>query len=408
MQRRALRRIALLIETSTSWGSQIIEGVNDYVHDHQPWILSLDHRGVYETPRLPFDWQGDGIIARVISPALVEQITRTAVPAVNVSQIQVPNSPLPQVTADEHAIGQLTAEHLLDRGLKSFGYVGPPYRAHYTDRVVKAFADTLARAGREFSYFDPDRHVRTGDTSHDSLPQLIRWIQALPRPLGIVAWNTAGARRVTNACAELELHIPDDVAVLSADQDELMARIANPPLSCVDHAPRRVGYEAAALLHRLMDGQAPPPAPLLVAPLGVVARQSTDTLSVDDADVASAIRFIRENAHRPIRVGDVVRAVPLSRRALELRFRRVLGRSPAAEIRRARIDRARRLLVETQLSVGQIATRCGFNHTEVLQRVFRSELKLSPSQYRSRYQQQRQDASPRRATIRVSGSDLRV
>jgi LacI family transcriptional regulator len=146
----------------------------------------------------------------------------------------------------------------------------------------------------------------------------------------------------------------------------------------------RTGYEAAALLERWMAGRRVPPAAHLIAPLGVAARQSTDVLAVDDRAVAQAVQFIREHACEGINVGDVLRAVPLSRRVLEHRFRRWLGRTPREEIMQARLGRVKQLLGETDLPLYLIAERTGFEHVEYLSVVFKRETGATPSEFRAK------------------------
>src|SRR5262249_11095810 len=150
--------------------------------------------------------------------------------------------------------------------------------------------------------------------------------------------------------------------------------IATPPLSCVDHSAERVGHEAAALLSRLLAGALPPARPMLIPPAGVIARRSTDALAIEDRAVADALQFIRASVHEPIGVDDLLDVVPCSRRLLELRFLSVLGRSPAAEIRRVHVEHAMGLLAQTDRPIAEVAAASGFNHTEVMNRVFRREV----------------------------------
>lgn len=378
--------VAILVETSTSWGSRIIEGINNYVREHTTWTYAIDHRGVYEAAGLPCGWRGDGIIARVITPSIAEEIKHAGVPAVNVSWITVPNSGIPQVTVNESTVGKLACEYLLERGFTNFGYYGPPHRPHYVDRMRVTFDRAIKTAGYDSAFFDPDRFLRTGQSSHEDTKRLSKWLRSLPQPAGVLTWNTAGARRITDACHTLGIRVPDQLAVLSGDHDALMANIALPPLTCIDHAPSLVGYEAARLLDEMMAGKPKPSQPIYVEPRGIIERQSTDTLAVDDPDIAKVLNYIHTHASESIRVDDLLQIVPLSRRALEIRFSQTIGRSPAKEIRRARLKIAQRLLIETDQTITQIAEACGFIHAELLQRSFRQELQMTPSAFRQRYQ----------------------
>jgi LacI family transcriptional regulator len=222
----------------------------------------------------------------------------------------------------------------------------------------------------------------SGGSWEPSQERLKRWIASLPRPLGLVAANDLHGLRALDACRRAGLAVPEVVAVVGADDDAEVCELSDPPLSSVTFHPERVGYEAAALLERLMGGRAAPAEPLLVPPLGVSARQSSDILAIDDPDVAKAIHHIRRHAFEGITVEDVLREVPLSRRALEHRFRRRLGRTPKEEIQRLRFEQAKSLLATTDLPVARISDRLGFHQPAYLSAAFQREAGTSPSAYR--------------------------
>ncbi len=375
------KRVALLIETSSSWGQQIIAGISDYVRRHGRWVLYVDHRGTYEKQTIPTWWEGDGIIARVTNPVLVQQVRMTGVPCVNVSTIRIPGADIQQVSIDEHRVGEIAAETLLAAGLKHFGYFGPPRRDFYRDLVREAFERRVGRDGHAVSAIDPDRVLRSDTDPHLDLRQLGTWLGSHPKPAGILCWNALGAHRVAEACCWLNIRVPDDVSILGGDHDQLAADIASPPLTCVDQAPRRLGFLAATELDRLMAGGAVGP-PMQVEPGGVLRRESVADRAVRDPLVDQAVELIRQRATGPFDVAALLDALPVSRRNLELRFRRALGHSPGAEIRRFRLAEAQRLLSETDLQVKDVAWRCGLANPEQLQRLVRDATSLSPTQYR--------------------------
>ena len=191
--------------------------------------------------------------------------------------------------------------------------------------------------------------------------------------------------QLSEACREAGLRIPEDVAIVGMGNDDLLCDFARPSLSSVAVASEQIGHEAAALLDRLMNGHSPPPQPILVPPPGVVARQSSDVLAIDDHDVATALRFIRDASHKPIRVDDLLNAIPVSRRMLERKFRKVLRRGISEEIRRVHIERARRLLAGTDLAISAIAFNSGFSNASHLSIVFRQETGLTPTAFRSQF-----------------------
>jgi len=378
------KRVALLIETSTSWGSRIIAGISDYVRRHERWLLYVDHRGVFEQPTVPEMWEGDGIIARVISPMLVRHVKSKRLPCVNVSQIRVPGADIQQVTTDEQRVGVLAAETLLAAGVRTFGYYGPPKRDFYADRVGESFRRRLADDGFAVRELDPDALSRSDTSPHLDLAKLAEWIDALAKPAAVLAWNTLGAQRVVEACCWAGVPVPEGVSVLAGDHDQLVAEISTPPLTCIDHSPYRVGFLAAAEMDRLLAGGSPGE-PILVEPAGVVWRDSVVAPSRQDDLVTQSLAFIAANSSRAITVDDLLNTVGASRRSLELRFRRTVGHGPATEIRRVRLRRACEMLVCTDLPIKQVAAKCGFSGREQFERALRAETSLPPSRYREMY-----------------------
>lgn len=379
------QRVALLIETSTSWGSGIVEGIADYAARHCNWQFFLEPRGRFEQLLLPEAWQGDGVIARVTHRPLAEQLIEVGIPSVNVSWFDHGDGAIPRCTADEQGTARECGEYFLDRGFRNYAYCGSVHRPGYVDRFGESFVDTVRARGFGCHVFEPRHRIEQGANWNLAMEELRGWIASLPKPVGLLAFESVRGRHITEACRLEEIDVPGDVAVLGGDHDELSSRISSPKLSTINHLPQRIGYKAAELLSHLMAGGSPPAEPILLPASGIVTRQSTDTLAVEDPLVARAIRFIRTNAHLPIQVSDVLEEVPLSRRALELRLHRVLGHSPAAEIRRTRLHLAKRLLVDTPHPMPWVAAHSGFEHPEVLSRVFRRELGMTPTAYRRQF-----------------------
>lgn len=375
------RRVALLVDTSTGYSSRLIQGVAQYARAHQCWELLIQPRGAREIWRIPRHWQPDGVIARVTRQSQARELRKLKVPVVNVSRSIVPGPHFPQVAIDERMIGIWAADHLMERGFRRFGYCGLTTQAHYTDTCGPAFRQQLAGRGFGCRSF---RSASLGGSARaePTIAEMKHWLRSLVGPVAIFATAIEDAFALTEACWASNLRVPDAAAILCGEDDPLLCSISNPPISCIDPGSMRVGYQAADQLDRLLSGAMTPRTPQLVPPLRVVTRRSTDTVAVEDQDLASAIRIIRELATTPIDVTDVLRQVPIARRGLEKRFKQFLGRSPAAEIRRLRIERAKELLTETDWKMPRIAAASGFTHTEVMNQVFRRELNLTPTEYR--------------------------
>jgi LacI family transcriptional regulator len=288
---------------------------------------------------------------------------------------------------DEGAVGRMAAEHFLERGFRHFAWCGDP-RFVWSKLRGDGYAAALAEAGFSVSEYQPPS--ASAETDDDAgLEALGQWLLQLPRPVAVFTCYDIRGREVLDACRRFSIPVPDEIAVLGVDNDELLCALAFPPLSSVVPNARRTGYEAAAVLEALMAGRDPGPMTRLVPPIGVVTRQSTDVLAVEDRNVARAVRYIREHACEGICVDDVVSHAALSRRLLETRFKKLLGRSPHDEITRVQLRRVKELLAETDLPLAEIADRTGFRYVEYLSAVFKNKAGMPPGQFRSEHRPRR-------------------
>jgi LacI family transcriptional regulator len=382
--------VMLIVETSLAYGREVLRGISDYVVEHGPWSMYLDLRElIIDPPRWIDSWDGDGIISRSTTPELAERLRASEIPTVDLTDIHG-DLGLPHIWTDNFEVGRLAATHLLERGFKHFGYCS--FSGHdWAKKRLHGFRDTLAKSGIGTEIFESPW---AGTHSWEDQQQAIaEWISGLPRPLGIFACNDMRGQHVLDACRRLDIPVPEEVAVIGVDDDELVCGMCAPPLSSVKPNPRRIGYEAASMLDRLMRGEAALPYEQIVPPLKVSTRQSTDVLAIEDPQIASAVKFIRQNACRGITVRDVLRQVPLSRNVLERRFRKYVKRSPQSEIRSVQIKRIKQLLMETDLPLDRIALLTGFEHPEYMSVVFKRETGTPPGSFRKQ-SQTRQEGGP--------------
>jgi len=326
----------------------------------------------------------DGVIAYV-EHDYVNTLRRLTVPIVDVSNWVTP-SYFPQVLADDRAIGRLAASYLRERGLRNFGMVGVA-DAGYVQLRSQGFAERLAEEGLTVDTpsagryrVPPGIHVPAG-VDRDLLAFLLQ----APKPLGLFGANDDYASIAIQACRHAGIRIPEDVCVLGCDDDELVTKVSSPPLSSIVLPTQKIGFEAARLLESLMDGNPAPAGATLFGPIGVITRQSTDLLAVDDEDVRMAVRYIRQHIHERINVRDLLRVIPVNRRYLERRFMQHMGRTPLQEIRRARIERAQELLAHTDLPMPTVAKQSGFANAERLANVFHTAVGTTPTGYRRRF-----------------------
>jgi LacI family transcriptional regulator len=376
-----VRQVAVLIETETSWGRLVIRGIANYAEKHCLWHLLIDPRDHEQRSALPEGWPGDGIIGRIASRLQADQIKQWRLPAVNVDDLFDDLPHVASVLTDETARAELALEHLLARGFRCFAYFAPPSH-RYTSRRGEAFEVAVESRGYECHMYRPGYRPSRRISWLEQQRRVARWLTSLPRPVAVFAVDAYHARQLAEVCHFSEVRVPDDVAILAGDSDDLLCGVATPPLSSVTLACERIGYEAATLLHEMLQGAKPPAAPVLVAPHGVISRQSTDLLAIDDPLVVHALRYIQAHAHHGLNVQDILREVPISRRSLEIQFKSYLGRSPAEEIRRVRLERGKHLLGSREMSITEVALACGFSNATRFGIAFRSCFGTTPRSYR--------------------------
>jgi len=378
------RRVALIIDASKPYDRKIIGGVASYVRLHADWSLYIEEDPLQKLPDLR-EWQADGIVSNFDDPTVAKALTGVDTPVVGMGGgygSYDPASRVPYFATDNDKIAQLAAEHLIGHGFRRFAYCG--LRRNSINRWSEERADAFKRRLRESGY---SCSVLTGRHSsarkwRQVQQELSAWLRSLRLPVGLMACNDARARHVLEVCREMGLRVPDDVAVIGVDNDEMMCELTSPPLSSVEQGVRRMGFQAAALLDRLMAGARASPLRYVIQPEGVVSRQSTDTLVIEDADLAAALQFIRRHACDGICLADVLEAAPVCCSTLAKRFRTVLGRTIHAEIQRVQMERAGQLLAQTNLPIKTVARRVAFKSSQYFSTVFRRTTGCTPAEYR--------------------------
>jgi LacI family transcriptional regulator len=369
--------VALFVETSINYGRGVLRGVARYLRLCGPWSIFLEQHEIgAKLPDWIDRWDGDGIITRYDHP----QILETKLPTVVMFDRTDEWLGLPRVLNDNLAVGRMAARHLLERRFESFGYYGVSDE-YWSILRWRGVQEVVRDGGGESCFYRPEPGGLTQDWESQQ-NALAEWIGSLPRPLGLIACNDIHGLRALDACRRAQLAVPEEVAVIGADNDAELCDLSDPPLTSIEFNRERAGYEAAALLDCLMMGDAPSRSAILIPPRGVITRQSTDILAISDRYVAQAVHVIRRRACSGINVQSVLEELPLSRRCLEERFRRILGRSPGAEIQRVRIEQAKTLLAETDLTVEDISRRTGFSKPAYFSTAFRNETGSAPSMYR--------------------------
>jgi LacI family transcriptional regulator len=375
--------VALLIETSRTYTRKLLRGVKRYMSEHGPWSVFMELRALdSRVPPWLRNWHGDGILSRSYGQEMVDAISATGVPAVELRASKLRHR-MPFVGVDNHALGQLVAEHLLERGFRNFGCYEIDIESFFEERRDN-FVQTLAVRGFKCDCYRSAERSEQPSQWERQQAELIDWIKSLPKPAGIMACTDQLGFWLLDACSRAGIAVPEEVAVVGVEDDEALCEMATPPMSSVQFSAVRTGFEAAALLDRLMQGESAPTEPMLIAPIGITTRGSSDVVAIEDPLVAKALRYVREHARDGIKVDDISAAVGMSRSTLERRMRRLLGRSPQEEITRVKLNHVRELLVETNLSLEKVAQRAGFAHVQYLVELFRTHFDMTPGQYRKK------------------------
>jgi LacI family transcriptional regulator len=376
-----VRRIALVYDARSEFHLKVMGGVAAYFQDRRRFAdknesgaLLLQMHDMNESS----SWQADGVVADLDDPRTVLAASRSGVPVVGFgdgSSTFSRNSEIPYLFTNNNAIGEMAAAHLLKQGLRQFAYVslsGCP-QDRWDKQREQAFAEYIAERGAEFSVC-ADRE--------GGLFALGEWLKSLKKPVGVMAANDRRAKEVLECCRLFDFEIPREIAVIGVDNSDLLCRLSWPSLSSVERGASRIGYEAAALLNRMMAGERAPATEIAIEPTHVVVRESTTNLADIDPLVMRAVQFIESHYSKSIKVSDVVNAAGISESVLECRFVKTLGCTIYAAIREARLEHVRRLVSETEVPLKQIAPEAGFSSVQHMTTLFRKAFGQSPARYR--------------------------
>jgi LacI family transcriptional regulator len=369
-----MRYVGLVVPSG--W-RQMIEGVVRYAYPQHQWRVKwFSGWGGTDLVADAFREKFDGMIVTEDRPGLADAVAAGPWPTVLASD-SFGNAAIPAVDVDNDAVGQLAAQYLLNRGFERFVVCGDP--SMYFSRLrCRSLVRAITDAGKTAVPFE--QKLMESDIAQAALGNLL---VGLAKPLAVFCESDWVAKHVADVCHMRSLRVPEDVAILGVGNDELICQLTFPPLSSVMYPVELIGHEAARLLDTLMAGGRRPAAPLLLPPLGITTRASTDILAIDDADLADALQFIREHAAEPISIRSILERVPIGRRTLEKKFRRLLGRSPLEEIQRIRLEKAKLYLAGTEMLIPDVAKQCGFADARRFATVFRQTFHSTPTAYRA-------------------------
>lgn len=368
-------RIGIQVDFAGGYGRSVLRGVMHYANLRNDWEFVMPP--TYSNSAQPIEKMGvQGVISMLHTVSVVQRLRRAKIPFVNMARTLstelLAKHRVPTVLPDDRAIGQKALKYFWDRHFRSFGYYGHPTGVWSRIRG-DAFVAACQEAGGEVS----------AAYGVDEVPG--EWVASLPRPCAILACNDRYAWYVIDACRENGIKVPEEMIVLGVDNDPLLDEMCRPTISSVDLAAEQIGFEAARMMDQLLTNQPLAKSLIEIPPGEIITRNSTDSLSIDDELVAEAAGYIRQHAAEPIRVQDVLRELAIGRRNLERRFKKVLGRSLLDEIHQAHLERAKRLLRETNLDMPHVAEQSGFTSHVRFSTLFRDRLNSTPTAYRRRY-----------------------
>jgi len=382
------RKIILLIETSRSWSRGLLRGIAKYSHMHAPWhhyrlgefYWKPGHKSKKSELAMLKDWGVEGIITREMH--IIDDLLTLNIPIIGSDVDPMPDN-ISYISENFAETGRMAAEHMLDKGFRHFAFCGFSDMP-WSIRRRKSFCDRINKAGFEVSLYEkPMSKLRRLWKNETSV--MANWVKSLPVPIGIMACSDGRSQHLIEACKIANLHVPEKLAVLGVDNDNVICELSTPTLSSISFNTERAGYEAAKLLDEMMDNNNAAYHKIIVHPTHVVTRQSTDILAIDDEMVVAALRYIREHTREVMQVTDVVKHIGCSRRSLEQRFKKILGRSVLNEIKRVRVAEIATMLVETNASLKRITLALGHYSIDNITRYFKQQMGMSPTEYRKQY-----------------------
>jgi LacI family transcriptional regulator len=378
-------KIILLIDFTEDYGKSLLKGITKYSKENGPWLfcrmpmhyrenLSMDN-----IIKFAKDWKADGIIAQFYNHADIKKLVDTKIPVI-VEDFKERFEEFPNITGGYFEAGQMGAKYFINKGYKNFAFYGFDNIVWSRERA-EGFEDSVRKHGEKVHFFSPKK-IASRELWYYKPSALSKWLTSLPKPVAIMACDDERAQNITEACKQSKIKIPEEVAVLGVDNDELTCNLSDPPLSSIGLGVEQGGYEAAKLMQLMLENKDQEIYDIIVKPTTIITRQSTDICATTDSQIAKALNFIHQNIENNINVEDVLKNVSISRRALEKRFIEVTDSAIYKYICQLRIRKFSDKLLESDKSIYEIAIELGYNDNKNLSRLFKQINGCTPQQYR--------------------------
>lgn len=382
-------RLILLTDFTETFSYNLLKGILAYSKSHDPWVVCRmppSYKNIYGIKgvlKWAKAWQADAIIGRFDNDDNVDIFRESGIIALAQDYKSRFNN-IPNITGNYRATGKMAAEFFLSKGFQNFAFYG--YRdAVWSQERCEGFYECIAAHGFGNNFY-VYQEQSLDDLWFFESPPLLTWLESLPKPTALMACDDNQGNRITEVCRVNNIRVPDKIAILGVDNDDIICNLSDPPLSSINHNIVRGGFEAAALIDRLLNDEERSCQDVVLQPVNVVNRQSTDFYSTTDVHIHTALTYIHQNLASEITVSDIVRQVPLSRRLLEIRFKQVTKQSIHKYIFNLRMERFAQLLLSSDAPIADVAEQVGINNFKNLSRQFKALKKVSPNEYRKEYQ----------------------
>jgi LacI family transcriptional regulator len=381
-------KILLLTDFSEEYGRALLRGITRYSQVHGPWSFCKmppfirEKYGIDGILKFAKQWGAQGIIGQLYNTSEIQKLIDSGL-CIIAQDFKERFTQIPNITGDYENTGIMAAEYFLAKGYQHFAFYGFNEIVWSRERAL-GYETRLKNSGFEVHAFNNTWHIKQQLWYYSQSP-LSEWLLQLPKPLAIFACDDNQASHISEACSIVGIRVPDEVAILGVDNDEMVCNMSNPPTSSIALDTESAGYKVAQQLENRILNRDPVFQDVIVEPTHIVSRQSTDLFAIHDKEVLKALQFIRKNAYQKIQVDDVIKNIALSRRAIEKRFMTLIGRSIYQEILYLKMERAAQLLLQSRFNILEIAIQCGFDDDKNLSRMFQKTHQLTPLQYRKKF-----------------------
>lgn len=380
-------RLILLTDFTEAFAHNLLRGILEYSKGRDPWVVCRMPPSYKQTYGIPGvlkwakKWEADAIIAQFDDDDEVELFRQNGIVAL-AQDFKSRFSVIPNITSKYELTGQMAADFFLQKGFRNFAFYG--YKdVVWSEERYMGFRDRVTEKGFGNSFFEYQKQPLENLWYYESEP-LVDWIKSLPHPVALMACDDTQGNRIMEVCRVLGIHIPEEISVLGVDNDEIICSLSEPPLSSVSLNIAKGGYEAARLIDKLMQDKESAYEDVIIQPVTIVNRLSTDIYATDNPAILAALRYIHQNLANKINVEDIVKQVPLSRRLLEVRFRQVTGQSIYQYVSDLRMERFSQLLLAGNEPIADLAMQVGLSDFKNLSRQFKSWKGCTPIEFRKR------------------------